>query len=467
MGAARRRASVVLAIMAVLVGVATTQTRIEAPPNRYQPADDVKLGLQAAQEVRKELPVMRDDEVNGYLTAIGDRLVQAVPPEFQHPEFRYTFTAVNVSDINAFALPGGPMFVNRGMMEKARDEGELAGVMAHELSHVVLRHGTAQATKARPYAIGEVAGAILGALVGGSAGALISTGTQFGLGTYFMKFSRADEKQADLLGTHIMARAGYDPRDLANVFRLIEQQGGPGGPQWLSDHPNPGNRYEYINQEAALLQVAPRPENADAFRNIRAHLRSLPPAPTTEQVQRGGGARASSSGESGVPPDPSRVAPPDRQFTTYAEGDLFRVSVPANWNERGDNNVVTFAPDAGYGTIDGHSVFTHGVEIGVSPNETHDLATATQELIDGLRQSNPQLRAAGRQARAAIDGRDGLTVTLTNTSEASGREERIEVTTTLLSNGNLFYVLGVAPSDQFDGYRPVFQRVIQSIRLTP
>lgn len=456
-----------VAIVAVALGAAGAQTRIEPPPNKYTPADDLKLGLQAAQEVRKELPVMRDDEVNGYLTAVGDRLVQAVPPEFQHPEFRYTFTAVNVSDINAFALPGGPMFVNRGMIEQAQGEGELAGVMAHELSHVVLRHGTAQATKARPYAIGEVAGAILGAIVGGGAGALISAGTQFGVGTYFMKFSRADEQQADLLGTHIMARAGYDPRDLATVFRLIEQQGGPGGPQWLSDHPNPGNRYEYINQEAARLRVAARPRNTDAFRNVQARLRSLPPAPTTEQVERSGNGHASSSSDRGAAPDPSRVPPPDSQFTTYAEGDLFRVSVPANWNERGGNNTVTFAPDAGYGTFNGHSVFTHGVEIGVSQNETHDLATATQELIQDLQRGNPQLHGLGPQQTGAIDGRAALTLTLSNVSEATGGQERIAVTTALLANGNLFYVLGVAPRDQFDRYLAVFQRVVGSIRLNP
>lgn len=454
-------------VVAAIVGTAAAQTRIEAPANSYKVADDVKLGLQAAQQVRQQLPVMRDDEVNGYLTTIGDRLVRAVPEQFQHPEFHYTFTGVNVSDINAFALPGGPMFINRGMIEKARDEGEIAGVMAHELSHVVLRHGTAQATKAKPYAIGEVAGAILGAIVGGNAGALISQGTQFGIGTYFMKFSREYEKQADLLGTHIMARAGYDPRDLANVFRLIQQQGGPGGPQWLSDHPDPGNRYEYINQEAATLHVAPHPSNTDAFRNIQAHLRSLPPAPTTEQYEKSGGARRTTAGGPTARPDASRVSPPASRFTTYDEGSLFRVSVPDNWKELGGNSSVTFAPDGGYGTINGQSVFTHGVEIGVSQNETHDLTTATQELIQTLQQGNPRLRSEGRADRASIAGRDGLHTVLSNVSEATGREERIDVTTAILPNGDLFYVLGVAPSEQFGDYQQVFRRVVGSIQLNP
>src|SRR5262245_51354551 len=224
----------------------TAQTRIMPPDNNYSSAQDVELGRQAAAEVRQQLPLLRDDLVSSYVENLGRRLVAAVPPELQHREFTYTFDVVNVREINAFALPGGPMFVNRGMIDAARTEGEVAGVMAHELSHVVLRHGTAQASKATKYQVGQVAGAILGAIVGGTWGQVISQGTQFGLGTAFLRFSREFEKQADLLGAQIMARAGYDPRDMANMFKTIEKQSGSGGPQWLSDHPNPGNRYEYI-----------------------------------------------------------------------------------------------------------------------------------------------------------------------------------------------------------------------------
>ena len=103
-----------------------------------------------------------------------------IPAEFQHPEFRYTFDVVNVSDINAFALPGGPMFINRGMIEAAKNEGEVAGVLAHEISHVALRHGTAQAGKATPYQVGSILGQIAGAIIGGIAGPGHLAGMQFG-----------------------------------------------------------------------------------------------------------------------------------------------------------------------------------------------------------------------------------------------------------------------------------------------
>src|SRR4029077_1626992 len=113
------------------------------------------------------------------------------------------------------------------------------------------------------------AGAIAGAILGGTRGRLLSAATQFGIGTYFMKFSREYEQQADILGTHIMAAAGYDPRDMANVFRTIEQESGPGGPQWMSDHPNPGNRYEYINKEAQMLHVSGGRRDTAEFQGVQ------------------------------------------------------------------------------------------------------------------------------------------------------------------------------------------------------
>src|SRR5438105_4296935 len=157
----------------------SAQTRLAAPDNNYTPAQDVELGQKAANEARQTLPILPDDEIAGYIQSIGRRLVAAIPPDLQHPEFRYTFEVVNVREINAFALPGGPMFVNRGMIEAAHTEGEVAGVMAHELSHVLLRHGTAQASKATPYEIGQIAGAVLGSIIGGGWGRVVQGVSQF------------------------------------------------------------------------------------------------------------------------------------------------------------------------------------------------------------------------------------------------------------------------------------------------
>ena len=230
----------------VTASLAVAQTRIMVPNNNYTPAQDVELGQQAAKEVEQQLPLLRDDGIESFVDRIGRRLVQVTPSELQHREFQYSFKVINVREINAFALPGGPMYINRGMIQAAAVEGEVAGVMAHELSHVILRHGTAGATKQQPFAIGAIAGAIAGAIIGGNVGQVVAQGTQFGLGTYFLRYSREYEKQADLLGVQLMARAGYNPLDLMHMFQTIEKQSGGGGPQFLSDHPNPGDRETYI-----------------------------------------------------------------------------------------------------------------------------------------------------------------------------------------------------------------------------
>jgi predicted Zn-dependent protease len=231
----------------------TAQTRIDPDENRFSAAQDVELGRRAAAEIRQELPIARDRRLKSYVERIGERLVAAIPGRLQQPRFRYTFDVVDQREINAFALPGGPVFVNRGMLDAARNDAEVAGVIAHELSHIVLRHGTAQATKGQKFQFGALAGQILGSIVGGRTGAVISQGSQIGIGTYFMKYSREYEREADLLGAQIMARAGYDPRHMANMFQTIARRSGNGGPEWLSDHPSPSNRYAAINREAALL----------------------------------------------------------------------------------------------------------------------------------------------------------------------------------------------------------------------
>jgi hypothetical protein len=457
-----KRLLIALQIPILAAALLSAQTKITPPDNPYPPSQDVELGRQAAAQAEQQLPIMHDDEVTSYVQDLGKRLVAAIPPDLHHSEFHYTFKVVNVREINAFALPGGPMFVNRGMIEAAHTEGEVAGVMAHELSHVVLRHGTAQAKTAQKYQIGEIAGAVLGAIVGGRMGNVIAQGTQFGLGAAYLRFPREYERQADIEGSHIMARAGYDPREMANMFKTIEETSGPGGPQWLSDHPNPGNRYQYITQEAKLLKIENPVRDTGRFEQVKAHLRRLPPAPTTEQATKNAGNRA--PGGQGPPPS-GRVEPPASRYTSYTEGGQFRVSVPSNWRELQSQSSVTFAPEGAYGQYNGSSVFTHGVEIGIARNETHDLQTATDELIQSLAQGNPQMRQQSNFRRITIANRPGLAARLSNVSEATGAEETIEIFTTLMRDGNLLYVIAVAPANDFNAYQNAFQRVVQSIQL--
>src|SRR5688500_1159135 len=214
------------AIFAMPVSV-FSKTQIKLHSNKYKITDDIQLGRQAAKEVEQQMPIVRDGEVTNYVSRGGERVAASVPSQLQHPSFDYYFRVVNARDINAFALPGSTMYVNRGMSEAARNEGEMAGVMAHEISHVALRHGTAQATKqtSAKSTLGTIGLILGGAILGGQTGAQLGA---LGAQAWMTKYSRAYETQADALGARIMADAGYDPRDLANMFRTIagERSGG-------------------------------------------------------------------------------------------------------------------------------------------------------------------------------------------------------------------------------------------------
>jgi beta-barrel assembly-enhancing protease len=454
-----------LAVMATLTVSSAAQTKIVAPNTKYTPAQDVQLGQEAAAEVRKELPLLNDDRVDDYVEGIGRRLVAAIPPEFRHSEFRYTFDVVNQKEINAFALPGGPMFLNRGMIEAAKTEGEVAGVMAHEIAHVALRHGTAQATKGEKFQIGAIAGQVLGAIVGGAAGSIISQGSQFGLGTYFLKYGREYETQADILGAQMLARAGYDPRQMANMFKTIEAQGGRGGPEWLSSHPNPGNRFNAINREAQMLQVNGNAGNQGEFQSVKSRLTGMSPALTQQQIAQGQGRNApiGTSGRTAV-----RVEPPSSQYRSYSPAQFLRVSVPANWSQvSGDQGGVTYAPQGGYVEgSQGQTAFTHGVQFGATQGGSGNLERDTEALVQSFAKSNPQLRRAGNYQRTTIGGSRGLTTSLSNVSDVTGEREYVSLSTVYLPDGNVLFMIGVAPQNEASTYANAFAKVRQNLQIS-
>jgi peptidase M48-like protein len=338
--------------------------------------------------------------------------------------------------------------------------------MAHEIAHVALRHGTAQATKGEKFQIGSVIGQVLGAVVGGTAGNVISAGSQIGLGTYFLKYGREYERQADLLGAQIMARAGYDPRRMADMFQTIERQGGSGGPEWMSSHPNPGNRRAAIEKEATQLDVRGNAENSAGFSEVRSRLASMSPAYTAEQVARG---QVNRGRDRDIPQRTAGgrvvVESPSSRYRTVTLGDIMQVSVPDNWQEYDSGNAVVLAPEGGYYQTRNNSTFTHGLQIGVIRGESHSLEEGTDELVDGFRRSNPDLRMQGNYRRERVGGRDGLTVNFTNTSAETGDREIITLSTLQLGDGSLMYMIGVAPDYDYNRYNTAFQRARQSLRV--
>jgi len=338
-------------------------------------------------------------------------------------------------------------------------------VMAHEISHVALRHGTAQATKGQGASILGALGQIGGAIIGGGLGQVLSTGSQIGAGLKLMQYSREFESQADILGAQIMARAGYDPREMANMFKTIEREGGGGGPQWMSSHPNPGNRYNAITNEAKTLRVQGNASTGQ-FQSIQARLGGMSPALTAEQIARGQktgnstGGGAARTGNRRV-----EVDPPSSSYRVRNPTDFLRISVPSNWDEVDARDGVTYAPQGAFFREDnGGTAFTHGVQIGVAQG-SGNLQRDTQRLVDAFAQSNPDLRQQTSLQRDSVAGRTGYTTVLSNVSNVTGQRERIALSTAQLRDGKILYVVGVAPQTEAQTYDTTFRRVRQSLQI--
>ena len=270
--------------------------------------------------------------------------------------------------------------------------------MAHELAHVLLRHGTANASKAQnPWLqLGQIAGAVGGAIVGGGAGAAISQGTSFGLGTLLLRYSRDYEKQADLLGAQIMARAGYDPRQLARMFETIARESqGSGGPQWMSSHPDPGNRTVYITKEAESLTIA-KAADESGFATVKTAFAGLPAPMTMAELSKRQAEPSGTAAQTvGTPGQP--VPRPSAQYRAISGGSVFQADVPSNWTAVSGSNSIKFVPENGYGQLNGQTVFSHGIEFGIAQAGTRNLQDATATWLRAVTQSNPQLRVAGEQ----------------------------------------------------------------------
>jgi hypothetical protein len=303
-------------------------------------------------------------------------------------------------------------------------------------------------------------------MVGGAAGSAIAQGAQTGLGAVLLRYSRDFEKQADLLGAQIMARAGYDPRALAHMFETIEKEskssGGGGTPQWMSSHPNPGNRTQYITKEAESLTIGTRADES-GFDPIKTAFASLPPAKSMAEVEKGGGGGGETVQSVGTPGQP--VPAPAAQYRNISGGKVFQASVPENWTPLASNTAIKAVPQNGYGQLNGQTVFSHGVEFGLAKAESRDLRQATNAWLKAVAQGNPNLRADGPQQDMQISQRPALGTALVNPSPLGG-QERIGLYTTFLTSGNLFYYLTIVQEKDAQTFQDAFQRIGNSIQLT-
>jgi hypothetical protein len=446
-----------LVLLLLWPGMAWGVERLNFKPgfNFFSSRQDVQLGKESAEEVDKAYPLVTDPQVLRYINDLGRRLASLAPSN--NPEYAWTFKVINSSDINAFALPGGCIYLNRGAIEVAEDEAQLAGVIAHESGHVVMRHGTHEASKAL---LVTGPAAVFGGILGQSGSLtaqLAEMGLRFGVNSILLKNSRSAESQADEVGTYILYQAGYDPHAMAQFFEIIEKKYPQKTIQFFSDHPVPENRVKAVDSEIPLLGPAKAwKTDSPEFEGAKKRLLSLPAPPRAKR------APPASAGSSGPPPLPS-------SRLIRFEGKLFSIDYPDNWQVQRNEDAVALIPLGGIvEDAESASAQAYGTSISrFQPQSSRPgnwgLIDATQELLDTMRLSNPNLRVI-EQRGMKLRGRSALSTLLETDSPLQGQKER-DLLVTIRQSDSLFSLIFIAPESSFDAYKPTFDAMLQSLEL--
>lgn len=476
--------SVPLLVVAALMPAtaASAQTRINPGFNLFSPRQDAEIGAGSAVEVDRQLPLLNDRKVTAYVDEIGQRLAA----QAGGPDFSFQFRVVNASDLNAFALPGGFVYLNRGILDEARNEGEVAGVIAHEIAHVSLRHGTHQASKAYGARAGlRILAGLLGDRVSDSTAGIINAIGGFGMNVLFLKFSRELETQADLRGAQILAMSTYTPADMVSFFRTLEEVDASRRTTWLSDHPAPPDRIAAIEREAQLLRASSQPtQRVSALNGIQARLRGLAPAPTLAQIASAQtSSNASSTGVGGASQPSADVQLPSTSFRSFTSpASIYRVSYPANWivHEQGRAGVV-LAPERGiwqaagagrteivYGAIVNHYAPFGNHSGRRRPTYLGDVSIedATNDLIEQIKKGDPHLKTMRRSMRSlALRSGRALSLSLRGVNPRTRIDERVTLVTHQLDDDHLVYLLFVVPERDVKAYLGTLDAMVGSLQF--
>jgi len=444
----KRYLSVLLAGLMMLPACAGRKPGDPLKPgyNVYSKEQDIQLGQEAAAQIKQQANIVQNSALQEYVNRIGQRLASA-PEADGYP---YSFTVINEPGINAFALPGGPIFVHADLIEAADNEAQVAGVMAHEIAHVALRHGTNQASKSQLIQLPAVlAGAVIGD--GSLLGQLGQLGLGLGVNSILLRYSRDAETEADALGARLMAEAGYNPIEMARFFEKLEAEGGSRAPQFLSSHPNPGNRMKAVEAEIQTLPQHQYGFSVGSFQQMKTVAAKLPEPKQRPQQQ-------AASASAGPPPAPTGG------FQTY-QADRFALAYPRGWETFGDrqSRVLTIAPRQGLvQTASGGVSLGYGAVLSYFTPNSRNLSAATNELIAQLRQANTSMRATG-QRQVNVAGNPGLLTNMVSASPYGGTER--DVVLTVMRPEGLFYMVFVSPEQSSAQLGDTFNQMLQSIRF--
>lgn len=416
--------------------------------NLFSPEQDVEMGKEAVAEVEKEVIVVDDPTLTKYVSNIGAKIVKVSPGA----EYPYHFQVIADPNINAFALPGGPIYINSGLITSAKNEAQLASVMAHEIGHVALRHSTNRVSKAYAWQLPlALASGALGQK-GGVVGVLTQLGVGFGLNSLFMKYSRSAEKDADIFGVHMLADVGYDPMEMSRFFGTLEAAtAGKTPPQFFSDHPNPGNRREYVADE--VQYVAKKSYTVGDAREFK------------KMQQRA--EKANALAKSKAPAQPAGEGSAATGTPGQYGGTGYQVSFPKDWKayENPNGGTVTIVPGNGIvQTADGKQSLARGIMAGYFGAEATRLSAATDELIKNFQQSNPALQPIRGQRRdVKVSGEPGQSILLSSQSAVEGADEVVWMITAQRQQG-LFYLVMVSPDKEYNQLRETFQQTVNNVQ---
>jgi beta-barrel assembly-enhancing protease len=435
------------------------QTEVKIQKTSLSRDQEIQLGREAAAEVERTKEIVKNPEIEGWLNQIGQQLAKT-PQANAYP---FYFKLVNDEQINAFALPGGPMYVNTGLIRAADNEGEVAGVLAHEMSHVALRHGAAQLGKQQTWgtlfgALGAAAGIALG---GGGQGECsmwckaVQMGAGLGGNSVLLKFSRSYERDADLNGARMASSAGYDPMSLVTFFEKLEAKMGKAGEPkglalWLSSHPGTGSRVQYVSEDIKFYPKRTYSAGTGKFPQVKALAASLPPPkprPAAMLQQNENAAR--------------RANVPAGMKDYQAVG--FAVAYPDTWQAgRAQNSDSLYlVPQGGVakGTNGGVELLNGAMVDYYTPQNASDLDAATDELLQSLQKGDANLRP-GRSERAEIDNKPARRVAIT-TKTSAGQDQAVELYTVMRQAG-LWYIALAATADDV---KPAFRDVVRWVQF--
>jgi predicted Zn-dependent protease len=417
--------------------------------NLFSKQQDIEMGREYAGQVEQQLHVVSKPEIAGFVESIGRKLAAA--PEAQ--DYPYSFKVVQEKSINAFALPGGPTFTHTGLITAADNESQIAGVLAHEISHVVLRHGTNQASKANLLQLPAMLGAQMAG--GGWTGMLAQLGIGLGANSVLLKFSRNAERDADLLGTRIMNRAGYNPIEMARFFEKLEAESGKGNwlTNFMSDHPNPGNRVKSVSEEIRLLPQRTYDAESGQLPQVKAQIQGLPEAP-----------KKAPPGAAVAKGDPRNVQAgrPSQELKNFESKEV-AFAYPQNWQglQSGQGGGVTLAAPGG---LFQSGAIAYGALANLEQTRNRDLARNTEALVQKFQQQDQNIKVAGQARQFRLNGANAMALRMQGQSAYEGTQEALILVTTDHPQG-MFYMLLIAPESDLGHAQPIFDRMINSIRV--